>query len=73
MCSIPRSLTIAETESLVEKHCQAARHAADAGYDGVLVHAVLGYLLHQFLSPRTDRRTDLYGGGDENRARFLLR
>ncbi|MFT4030027.1 MAG: FAD-dependent oxidoreductase [Protaetiibacter sp.] len=50
----------------------AARRCAEAGLDGVEVHSAQGYLLHQFLSPLSNRRTDRYGGALENRARLLF-
>ena len=50
----------------------AARRAVAAGLDGVEVHAANGYLLHQFLAPASNQRTDAYGGSPENRARFAV-
>ncbi len=70
--TIPRALTIPEIEQLVELHGKAARRALSAGFDGILIHASNGYLLHTFLSPRSNKRTDSYGGSEEKRARLLL-
>jgi 2,4-dienoyl-CoA reductase-like NADH-dependent reductase (Old Yellow Enzyme family) len=65
----PRELTIAEIATMedfmVEQVCAAYR----LGFDGVELHTPHGYLLHQFLSPRSNHRTDRYGGSTENRAR----
>jgi len=70
--TIPRALSIPEIENLIEMYGRAARRAVAAGFDGILVHSANGYLLHTFLSPRSNKRTDRYGGSEENRARFLL-
>ncbi|CAN5323567.1 NADH:flavin oxidoreductase/NADH oxidase [soil metagenome] len=68
----PRALTLAELPDLVAAFVAAARRALDAGFDLVELHAAHGYLLHQFLSPLSNRRHDAYGGSLENRARLLL-
>jgi 2,4-dienoyl-CoA reductase-like NADH-dependent reductase (Old Yellow Enzyme family) len=68
----PHALTGEEIADLVEAYALCARRAVAAGYDGVELHAAHGYLPHQFLSPLFNRRTDGYGGGLENRMRFLL-
>jgi 2,4-dienoyl-CoA reductase-like NADH-dependent reductase (Old Yellow Enzyme family) len=68
----PRALDAAELPELVSAFAAAARRALDAGFDLVELHAAHGYLLHQFLSPLSNRRDDAYGGGLENRARLLL-
>jgi N-ethylmaleimide reductase len=69
---VPRALETAELAGVVEEFVQAARNAVEAGLDGVEVHAANGYLLHQFLAPVSNVRTDEYGGPPENRARFVI-
>lgn len=68
----PRELTIAEVEQMVERFAQAARRAKEAGFDLIEVHGAHGYLLCQFLSPNSNKRTDKYGGDLPNRMRFVL-
>lgn len=68
----PHELTRDEIAKLVEQFGDTARRARDAGFDVVEVHAAHGYLLHQFLSPLTNIRTDQFGGSFENRIRFPL-
>jgi N-ethylmaleimide reductase len=68
----PRALDLAEIPGVVASYARAARHAMDAGFDGVEIHAGNGYLLDQFLRSSTNQRTDAYGGSKENRARLLL-
>lgn len=68
----PRALARDELPGIVEAFAGAARRAVEAGFDLVEVHAAHGYLLHQFLSPLSNRRDDDYGGSLENRARLLL-
>lgn len=69
----PRALDTAAIGALVEAFTAAARHARDAGFDVVEVHMAHGYLLHSFLSPLSNRRTDEYGGELEGRMRLPLR
>ena len=69
---VPRALDAAEIPGVVEEFVQAARNAVAAGLDGVEVHAANGYLIHQFLAPGSNQRTDGYGGSPENRARFAV-
>lgn len=69
---IPRRLSVPEIKEIVGAFAEAALRARRAGYDGVQVLAGHGYLIHQFLSPRYNRRADAYGGSPENRARILL-
>ncbi len=70
--SAPRMLETEEISSLVDDFRSAARRAVEAGFDALEIHAAHGYLIHQFLSPITNRREDKYGGSLENRARLLL-
>ncbi|WP_341242309.1 alkene reductase [uncultured Nocardioides sp.] len=69
---VPRALETAEIPGVVEGIVQAARNAVEAGLDGVEVHAANGYLIHQFLAPGSNTRTDEYGGSPEARARFAV-
>jgi N-ethylmaleimide reductase len=68
----PRALQIEEMPYLVRQYWRGARNAMGAGFDGVEVHGANGYLLEQFIDSSTNRRTDLYGGPVENRARLLI-
>jgi 2,4-dienoyl-CoA reductase-like NADH-dependent reductase (Old Yellow Enzyme family) len=68
---IPRELTISEIENMEDFMVEQACAAYKLGYDGVELHTPHGYLLHQFLSPRSNHRTDMYGGSTENRARVV--
>ena len=68
----PRALEVEEIEAIIAAFGVAAGLVEQAGFAGVQVHAAHGYLLSQFLSPRTNTRTDAYGGAIEGRARALL-
>ena len=70
--AVPRELEKHEIEHLVHLFGEAARRARMAGFDGVEIHGAHGYLLNQFTSPLTNRRTDAYGGCFEGRIRFPL-
>lgn len=70
--ALPRALTKAEIETVVRRFAEAGRRALSAGFDVVEIHMAHGYLLHEFLSPLANMRTDEYGGSLENRARFPL-
>ncbi|MBQ6508375.1 MAG: FAD-dependent oxidoreductase [Flexilinea sp.] len=67
----PRPLTTEEVEGMVKKFVTGAVIAQKAGVDGVEIHAAHGYLVSQFLSPHTNKRTDKYGGSFEGRMRFV--
>lgn len=69
---MPRELTTAEVEEMVQKFVAAAMRAKKVGYDGVEVHAAHGYLVQQFMSPRMNQRQDKYGGDLEGRMTFPL-
>ncbi len=68
--AVPREVTSQEIEALAERYARAAARAQRAGYDAVEIHGAHGYLIHQFLSPASNRRSDGYGGSLENRLRF---
>lgn len=67
----PSELSISEIQAIVNSFQNAARRARLSGYDVIEVHAAHGYLINQFLSPLTNKRSDVYGGNLTNRTRFL--
>lgn len=67
----PKEMTVADIEDVVRRFAATARISAEAGFDGVEVHAAHGYLLAQFLSPQTNQRTDAYGGSPVKRAKIV--
>jgi 2,4-dienoyl-CoA reductase-like NADH-dependent reductase (Old Yellow Enzyme family) len=69
---IPHVLTADEIKEQVQNFKEAAKRAVKAGFDMIEIHGAHGYLIHQFLSPLSNIRTDEYGGSFENRIRFLL-
>ena len=69
---VPKELSVAEIHEVVEKFGAAARRGLAAGFEVVEIHAAHGYLLHEFYSPLSNRRTDEYGGSFENRIRLTL-
>jgi 2,4-dienoyl-CoA reductase-like NADH-dependent reductase (Old Yellow Enzyme family) len=70
--TMPKELTKEEIEQIVRDFKDAALRVKKAGFDGVEIHSAHGYLLNQFLSPLTNKRTDEYGGSLENRIRIHL-
>jgi 2,4-dienoyl-CoA reductase (NADPH2) len=68
---MPREMTIAEIEEVVEKFARNALWAREAGFDGVEINSSCSHLLHTFLSPFWNKREDIYGGTIENRTRLL--
>ncbi|MGY3454026.1 alkene reductase [Bradyrhizobium sp. USDA 4353] len=68
----PRELTTAEVKRTVADFALAAKRAVEAGADGVEVHGANGYLVHQFLAPNSNHRSDEYGRSMQNRARFAI-
>ena len=69
--AVPEELTVEEIREIVNRFSDAAVRAVDAGFDLIEVHGAHGYLITNFLSPHTNRRTDIYGGPLENRMRIL--
>ncbi|GAB4342907.1 MAG: hypothetical protein Kow0089_18330 [Desulfobulbaceae bacterium] len=69
---MPEELSVDEIGAIVNAFGEGARRAREWGFDSVQIHGAHGYLVNQFLSPLTNRRTDGYGGSIDNRCRFLL-
>lgn len=67
----PEAMTPEEIRATVEQFARAAQRALEAGFDALEIHAAHGYLIHQFLSPISNRRNDAYGGNQYNRGRLL--
>ena len=70
--NMPIEMSLRDIQEAVDAWVQAARRAQEAGYDVLEVQAAHGYLIHTFLSPLSNQRTDDYGGSPENRARLLM-
>lgn len=69
---VPREMSVDEIHEMVGKFRDAAARALKAGFKVLELHGAHGYLIHEFLSPYSNKRTDKYGGSFENRSRFLL-
>lgn len=69
---VPQALSVDEIHRIQKSFVAAAERAIDAGYDVIELHGAHGYLLHQFLSPLSNQRTDDYGGSFDNRIRMLV-
>lgn len=70
--SAPQAMSHGQIQDLINRFATAAELCSKAGFDGIEIHASHGYQLAAFLSPRTNQRTDQYGGSAENRARLLI-
>src|SRR5262249_39239806 len=68
----PRAMTLIDIAETIDAFRRAAERAQAAGFDVIEVHAAHGYLIHEFLSPSSNTRTDEYGGSFDNRIRFCL-
>lgn len=68
----PREITQDEIKQSITGFADSATRAVKAGFDGIQIHAAHGYLINQFLTPHTNRRTDQYGGSLENRMRYFM-
>ena len=69
---LPREMTIQDLEEVVTQFAEGTRRSLEAGFQVIEIHLAHGYLLHEFLSPLSNRRTDEYGGNLQNRMRFPL-
>lgn len=72
LTKVPRAMTDAEIAKVQNDFAEAAKRALAAGCEWLEIHSAHGYLLHEFLSPLSNQRTDSYGGGFDNRIRFLM-
>lgn len=68
---VPNEMTKNEINEVIQAFMDAAKRCVEIGYDIIEIHGAHGYLINEFLSPLTNKRTDEYGGSKENRARFL--
>ncbi|CAC9974710.1 alkene reductase [Flavobacterium panici] len=68
----PRAMDKADIDTVIQEFVQGAKNAIEAGFDGVEIHGANGYLIDQFLRSNSNKRTDEYGGTQENRIRLLI-
>ncbi|ROW14970.1 hypothetical protein VPNG_03444 [Cytospora leucostoma] len=68
----PKEMTVADIQDVVARFARTARISAEAGFDGIEIHAAHGYLLAQFLSAKSNTRTDAYGGSPAKRAQIIV-
>ena len=68
----PEQLTLEDIQTVITAFAEAAKRAVRAGFDVIEIHNAHGYLLHNFISPISNKRTDQYGGSFENRTRLTL-
>lgn len=69
---VPKAMSMGDILQAQQEFVDAAKHAIQAGFDGVELHGANGYLLDQFINPSTNQRQDEYGGSKENRSRFVI-
>lgn len=70
--TVPDQLDLSQISQVVENFASAAARAVQAGFDAIEIHAAHGYLIHEFISPHTNKRTDRYGGNKQNRLNFPI-
>ena len=68
----PQAMTLDQIQQVIDAFVEATKRSLEAGYDAVELHGAHGYLLHSFVSPLSNTRTDKYGGSLDNRLRFAL-
>ncbi|MCY1157426.1 MAG: NADH:flavin oxidoreductase/NADH oxidase, partial [Citricoccus sp.] len=68
----PRAMSLEQIDASIRSWARATRRASEAGFDVLQIHGAHGYLIHQFLSPLTNKRSDHYGGSFENRTRYAM-
>src|ERR1035437_5513087 len=69
---VPQEMTITDIQNVILEYANSSALAIEAGFDGVELHGANGYLIEQFLNPKSNQRKDAYGGSHQNRLRFAL-